>query len=287
MIGKTSTNTGSSTHATLRPSWRWVRYLCLMTIWTCGFAHSYAAEEATIQRAIDEYQAAMEAEDRQERIRGFERAELLFSQAIENGDLEGSRPSAALYNNLGNAALQATHIGSAIVAFRLATLVDPDNEQARQNLAYARGLVPNWCRYDDSDDLADSLFFWRKSVSHEYVSVLAAFVFLAAAGLLATGLLTGRPLFRGLAFATFGFWMLLIVPNYVFSDAPSDQAVIIADEVTLHSADSENSAAQLSEPVPDGAEVDLLQVRDTWSEIRIAGRTGWVRSVFLRTLRKV
>ena len=124
-----------------------------------------AAESTQLERAIDAYTTALETTDRNLRLEEFARAEQLFRQVIDgDGQLAPVR-NAELYVNLGNAALQAERLGPAIAAYRRALALAPQNAQARQNLVYARSLLPDWVRREETIRLIDSLFFWRAMIS--------------------------------------------------------------------------------------------------------------------------
>ena len=95
--------------------------------------------EATLHEAVSGYAEALDTEDRDRRLEKFRRVERLFTAVVDRADA-----NADLYANLGNAALQAEHLGAAVLAYRRALLVDPDHSRARQNLEHVRGLAPDW-----------------------------------------------------------------------------------------------------------------------------------------------
>jgi tetratricopeptide (TPR) repeat protein len=101
----------------------------------------------TLDQAVAAYEKAMEANGRDIRISQFSRAEQLFRQVIES-KASAQRPSADLYVNLGNAALQAEHFGVALAAFRQALELAPNHQRAAQNLNYARSVLPDWSQPD-------------------------------------------------------------------------------------------------------------------------------------------
>ena len=67
--------------------------------------------EATLREAVAGYAEALDTEERELRIERFRRVERLFSTAAQSG-----HATADLYANLGNAALQAEHLGNAVLA---------------------------------------------------------------------------------------------------------------------------------------------------------------------------
>src|SRR5690606_34729281 len=98
-----------------------------------------ADARARLERAIADYEAAQAETDREARLAAFARAERGFASLIEDGTA-----SAALYTNLGHAALQAGRRGEAVLAYRRALLLDPGATTPRQNLAHLRAQLPAW-----------------------------------------------------------------------------------------------------------------------------------------------
>lgn len=228
-----------------------------------------------LDRAIARYTEAMDASRRDDRVRGFGAAELLFQQAI---DVDPADASVALYVNLGNAALQAEHIGTAIAAYRQALALDPTHSQALQNLNFARAAVPESFRHETRGGLVNTLFFWTALYSREQVMGAAALCFLLAAVALALGMAWRQPLFRNLAVIPFIGWAVCLISLLVAQGSSNaTDAVVIAGDVVLRSADSENAPPRLSESLSSGVEVRVLRERDRWTEVEIpGGRTGWV-----------
>lgn len=234
--------------------------------------------EQLLERAIDQYQTALDVSDLATRLDQFSTAQQLFEQVIQEQLQAGAEPPPELWINFGNAALQARNIGKSILAFRHALAVDPDNEQALQNLAYARSLVPAWAQIVPSRQLSDTLFFWRGFFSNRQIQWAAAWMFVLAGGLVGIGLATRRSLWRNLAVFPLLLWLALLTSSLVHVGGETRNAVVVADETVMYSADSENSSPRISEPLPGGAELTLLQQRERWSEVRFDGRSGWVRT---------
>ena len=124
----------------------------------CAASASFAedASSGVLHRALDAYAAALEESDRDTRLAGFAEAERGFAAVIENG-----AHSAALYTNLGNAALQAEHRGAAVLAYRRALHLDADFPRALQNLDHVRTQLPAWVPRPAPAGLLDTFFFYR------------------------------------------------------------------------------------------------------------------------------
>ena len=180
--------------------------------------------------------------------------------------------------NLGNAALQAEHVGTAIAAYRRALHLDPGHSRANQNLAFARGTLPDWAQSASTNDLVETLFFWRRLYSAYQIATLSAAAFLLAAVLVGIGIALRSPAWRNLGLLPLVVWGILGISLWWPVQGTTGDAVVSAQSATLRSADSENSPPRISDPLPDGTELSVLQHRDRWTEVQLGNRSGWVRS---------
>jgi tetratricopeptide (TPR) repeat protein len=230
-------------------------------------------EAAQLEEAIASYRAALDTSERSSRLAGFRNAERLFSRITAGG---ASNPE--LYTNLGNAALQAEHLGAAVLAYRRALAIDPDHPRAVQNLEYARTLLPEWVPKPEPGGLLDSFFFWHKTLARSDRSLGAAIAFGFAALLLAAAIAFRQTALRTAAILPALVWAGLIASVAVdVGSARLDEAVVIADETVARAADSTLAPSTLPAPLPGGVEVRILERRSPWIRIRLAnGRDAWV-----------
>lgn len=236
-------------------------------------------DAAQLEEAIASYRAALDTSERDSRLEGFRNAERLFSRVVAAG---ASNPE--LYTNLGNAALQAEHLGAAVLAYRRALAIDPDHPRAVQNLEHVRTLLPEWVPKPEPGGLLDSFFFWHKTLARSDRSLGAAIAFAVAALLLAAAVGFGRSALRTAAILPALVWVALIASAAV-SGARLDEAVVIADETVARAADSALAPSTLPAPLPGGVEVQILERRSPWIRIRLAnGRVAWVVESALMTV---
>ena len=236
-----------------------------------------AALNATLSEAIESYDAAMDSASRDERLRLFQQAELLFARlatgpsGVRNGNL---------YSNLGNAALQAEHLGLAVLSYRRALYIEPGHRQARQNLEHARSLLPDWVPRAAPAGNADTFFVWAQQLPLRVRWLLAAAIFLSGSALLAAAIRWERLLFRNVAVLGLVTWMLLLAATlWQQLRPPLADAVVTRSEAIARAADATNAPARFGEPLPGGTEVQVEQQRDGWAHVRLAdGRDGWLRS---------
>lgn len=253
----------------------WHTALLLLVMRADGLGDEPKPSKPLLSRGIQQYEAAMAATDRNARIAGFRTAEQLFRQSID--EMAQDARGAAVYVNLGNAALQAEHVGPAIWAFRRALRCDPANLQAQQNLQFARSLIPQVFQRDQTTDMVTTLFFWNQMYSRSLILGIGACLFLVAAMAFAYGWAAGLAWVRNLALLPALGWLLCLASTWFVAEAPGAEAVVVADEVILRSADSENSPQRLSEAMPSGVEVRVLRERERWTEVELpGGRSGWV-----------
>jgi len=114
----------------------WILAVAITTWAASGVAQQ--TNTAQLEEAIASYRVALDTSERDSRLEGFRNAERLFARIAAGG---ASNPE--LYTNLGNAALQAEHLGAAVLAYRRALAIDPDHPRAVQNLEYVRTLLPD------------------------------------------------------------------------------------------------------------------------------------------------
>ncbi len=236
------------------------------------------ASDSLLEQAIAEYSSAVDTTDRDARIAAFSRAEQLFEQAAQEQLGKSAQINSELLVNLGNAALQAEHLGRAIVAFRQSLEQNPRNQQAMQNLQAARNAVPETFRKSETFQFVDTLFFWKSQASREQLWQWAGLCFLVACVFMAVGIIRRTALLRNLAIIPAMAWLVIVASNWLDRTQPGSDAVVQTDEAWLYSADSENSALRLSDPLPDGTELTILENRGRWCEVQVASRTGWLRT---------
>lgn len=237
--------------------------------------------EATLREAVGGYTEALDTEDRDRRLEKFRRAERLFTSVIEQADA-----NADLYANLGNAALQAEHLGSAVLAYRRALVLDPDHSRASQNLEHVRGLAPAWVPRPETSALFDSFFQWHRTVSQAERALAASIAFAAAAFLFALGIVIRSVAARNASLLP-GAVFVALLASMALDPASADrnQAVVVAREVVARSADSIHAPARFARPLPPGTEVEILESRDDWLRIALAnGREAWLRASSVATV---
>jgi hypothetical protein len=244
-----------------------------------GFAaHALAASPDRLAEARTAYHAALGTADRVERTRAFSHAASLY-RAL-NAEWP-DRPE--LLTDWGNAALGASDLGTAVLAYRRALHADPGLERAGANLAWVRAQEPGWAAASDEGGAVDTLLFWHRRMTAPQKHVLAAAAY-ALVILLLVPLGARARLRRRIALVP-----ALVVVSMLGSLAAerdvSRDAVVVSDGVVLRAADNPGAPAVLAEPVPAGAEAIVLEERESWDRIAFpGGATGWLPSGALARL---
>ena len=235
-------------------------------------ARALAGESDPLADARGAYQAALGEANRAARTRAFARAETMYrSLAAEWPD----RPE--LLTDWGNAALGASDLGTAVLAYRRALQLDPALERAQVNLTWVRGQEPEWAAAREDGGALDSLLFWHRRMTGPAKHILAA----AAYALLVLLLVPIGPrrharLRRGAALAP-GVVVLAMWGSLAGQRDLSGDAVVVSDGVVLRAADNPGAPAVISEPVPAGAEATILEQRESWNRIALpGGAAGWL-----------
>lgn len=226
-----------------------------------------------LNAAFKVYGEAQAATQREIRMDKFRRAQHLFSNV--ESEVE---PNAPLWTNIGTAALQAEDLGYAILAYRKALLINPNYDQARQNLIHARALLPSTVPTPGDDGVLDSFFSWHSSMKVDSQAGLAALFFVLAALGFAFAIHWRSGMIRNLSFFPLLLWGGLLISVLIqLTGGNRPQGVLVANESIARAADSVNSPMRFSQPLPAGTEVEILDVRDPWAKISMAnGRDAWI-----------
>ncbi len=222
--------------------------------------------------ALDEgraaYQEAMKLTDASARKAAFGRAATALGEAAHDMP---DRPE--LLTDWGNAALNAGDVATATLAYRRALAIDGGNKRARDNLKWLRDKQPETMR-PPASSATDTLFFFHHWPRPRRLLVGAG-AFAIAILLVVPWGDRRRRAFTGLAVIPLAVWLATLA-SLLLEDRQTDDGVVM-DAVVLRAADSAGAPAALTQPLPRGAEVRLVERRDSWTKIQLAnGTAGWV-----------
>jgi len=230
------------------------------------------------------YQDAMAVtNDATARKAAFARAATALAEAARS---RPDRPE--LLADWGNAALGAGDVATATLAYRRALALDASNQRARTNLAWLRSRQPDTFRPVATTTAAETLLFFHHWPRSRRLLV-GALAFAIAILLLvpwpwpwpwplpspSRGGRRNRTL-ATLSILPFAIWLALLA-SLLLEDRHTADAIVM-DGVVLRAADSAGAPAALTQPLPRGAEVTILEHRSPWTRIQVAsGTSGWVQ----------
>ena len=206
----------------------------------------------------------------------------LYQKAILRLELivrKGGVRNGKLYYNIGNAYFRMGDLGRAILYYRRAERLIPDDPNLRQNLHTARRQRRDKIEVPERTRVLHTLFFWHYDFSTQIrltlFTVCFALVWVCAIArrfsrkaLLAWGIVLSAVL------AAMLFGSLLVEELH---DRGHVGGVVLAPEVVARKGDSETYQASFEEPLHAGSEFERLERRGDWLHVALAdGRRCWL-----------
>lgn len=208
----------------------------------------------------------------------------LYQQIEENREV-----SSELYHNLGNAYYKLNKVGPSIYNYEKALKLDPLNEDAKNNLVYAKRLsldrieaLPKSLLQKFNERILQKLTYNTWAVISIIFSFLSAILFLLFYFSYASSK-------KRLYFTTsiLSFILLLItlaitINQYNYS-INNIEAIIFSEEVSV-----KNEPTNTSDEIfmlHEGTKVKVLDTVDDWKKIKLAdGKIGWILKNTLKEL---
>ncbi len=214
------------------------------------------------------YQEAMQRTDASSRRAAFARAAVALGEATR---ALPDRPG--LLADWGNAALGAGDVATATLAFRRALALDAANPRARRNLDWLRTRAGDQFR-PTAGGATDTLFFFH-AWSRARRLLVGAVGFALAVLLIVPWGGRRRGTLVGVATLPLAVWLALGVSVLTENRHAAD--AVVMQSTLLRAADSTGAPAAISQPLPTGAEVVVLERRDAWTKIALpGGLAGWI-----------
>lgn len=259
------------------------RLVAILAVLVAFLASPVFAMELTRDQQVQVLREAMAAFDRgaavrendsTEALKAFRESARMFEVLVESGVHNGR-----LYYNLGNAYLESGQLGRAIVSYRRALGLMPDDGRIEHNLRHARSLRRSQIGASGQKAFLHTFFFWhyRTALRTRYLLGLALYVAFWIMMLLR------------LFMPSMG-WRYALVPILVLWVAMGTsvavetlvqqadrEGVVLADDVIVRKGNGERFAPQFQQPLHEGLEFDVLEKRRDWLHIRLPDdKTGWI-----------
>lgn len=215
-----------------------------------------------------------------------------YSEAISHYEtiIKNGEHSAALYFNLGNCYYKMNRIAPSIYYYEKALLLDPNDADIQNNLAFARQMTLDAIEEMPETGLAKMYNSTTKALSYEQWGLLSiVFVCLGVLGFIFYYFLRYATYKRiafisSLAALILGF-VFVAFAYFVQRDYKTDRpAIIFAEAITVRSEPNRRS-----EPVFDlheGTKVQVLDQLEDWNKIQLAnGQEGWLPESEIRLLK--
>lgn len=197
--------------------------------------------------------------------------------------------SSELFYNLGNSYYKLNKVGPSIYNFEKALLLDPLNEDAENNLIFARRLS-----LDNIEELPKTVFqkinenFLQKLSYNQWAIIVVAFSFIGSL-LFLFFYFASTPSKKRFYFvtSTLSFIVLLFafaITYQQYSFAQNNKvAIVFAEETEIHNAPTLNSDEVFT--LHEGTKVIVLDTVDDWKKIKIAdGKQGWIVATEIKEL---
>lgn len=198
--------------------------------------------------------------------------------------------SSELYYNLGNCYYKLNNVGETIYNYEKALLIDPLNEDAANNLIFAKRLT-----IDNIEALPKSVFQkfdenYIKKLSYDNWALLAVIFSILSSSLFLLFYFSYTPSRKRFFFTSSSLCVLLLIVSltlsykeYAFSKSNID-AIVFAEKTEVKNAPTFNSEDVFT--LHEGTKVKVLDAIDNWKKIKLAdGKIGWIDAEDIKVLR--
>lgn len=255
-----------------------LKKILLVLLLCVSFSFLFAQEDAS-----EFYQKGVDAKSIGERESNFEKALKLYmnqqislkEQGVENGYL--------LYN-IGNCYFNLNQLGEAILYYKQALKLLPQEEKIIQNYEIATKKRISPVDIDSSGKLSETLLFFHFFISEKakilimlILSTLILVIFLLYQKVKKNFLKSYMILF---SLVYFIFLLSLFIDNYY----PQREGVFIKDSLVYQDA-GENYASLVTKPIGTGSTIVVINSKDGWYKVRLNdGRFGYVKESSLHLI---
>ena len=197
--------------------------------------------------------------------------------------------SSELYYNLGNCYYKLNKVGPSIYNYEKALLINPLNEDVKNNLIFAKRLA-----LDNIEEVPKTVFqkfnsnFLQK-LSYNQWAILVVLLSFTASILFLLFYFAYTPTKKRIYFTTSIIsFILLIATIFItynqYNRAKNNiEAIVFAEKTEVRNAPTLNAEKVFT--LHEGTKVNVLDVIDNWKKIKLAdGRLGWIISNEIKQL---
>ena len=251
-----------------------MRILILITLFSLAWQPALAGpidRQQLLSEASDFFQQASQGSDPAQGAELYRKALIRFEKLVNDGVVNGK-----LYYNLANTHFQLHDLGRAIVNYRRALALLPDDDNLRQNLRFAESQQVDRIAAKQETVLAKTLLFWHYDLSAHLRLLLLVVANAVFWILLALKLWRRQGPWWPLALA---LTVCLMMGGSLMAERLRQQAVgvLIAEETTARKGDGQAYGPSFDTPLHAGLVFSLVERRQAWLYIELAdGRRCWV-----------
>ncbi len=256
---------------------RWlvtILFLFLVPAWTALAAQAELEQALMEANQYFDQATGLVASDPEQARNLYQRATLRYERILNAGVRNGK-----LYYNLGNAYFLRGDIGRAILNYRRAERLTPNDPKLHQNLAYVRDQRLDRIDEPQRKRVLRTVFFWHYDLSSRFRALLFGLCFLGLWSVAAARLFVSR---AGLSWAVA---ILAVLSAAFFSSVSVDAyerahdrgGVIVAEDVIARKGNGETYQPSFKEPLHSGTEFEFIEERTGWHHIRLHDtRDCWI-----------
>lgn len=204
--------------------------------------------------------------------------------------LENGQHSAELYYNLGNAYYKLNQIAPSIYNYEKALLLSPNDNEIKNNLAYAQNMTLDAIETMPETGLAKIYsaitgIMTFDQWSYTAVVFMILFVLLYIAFYYFNSTTRKRIAFIGSFVCLFVSIGAVVFAFIQYNDFNSDQPAIVFDSEVRINAEP-NKRSEHIFILHEGTKVNVVEELNEWKKIRLVdGKTGWVTSESIKLLK--
>lgn len=249
---------------------------CIIALLGLSLAAMDSTELSDLLRDAERcFEGGNEAHSREDAVELWRKAAVRYERAVK----EGGVSNGALYYNLGNVYFRLGDTGRAILNYRRAQRLIPNDRNLMKNLAFARSRCQDSIEETESRKVLKTLLFWHYDFALGTRELVFIFAFCLACILASIRLKMRRGWLTTGAVLLF-LCALVMAASMVtteLSERSHRSGVIIADETTGYNGNSTSYEKTFQAPLHAGTEFALVEKRGSWIEIVLAnGMTTWI-----------
>lgn len=198
--------------------------------------------------------------------------------------------SAEVYFNLGNAYYKMNKVGPSIYNYEKALLLAPEDPEIKNNLVFARNMtLDNFTTLEEPvvSRMLRGIPAYYSADRWAVISLILIALFVAsfiAFRFLLTPFSKRMAFIASMLFLLLGLSSIFLAYQQQKSYNEDQPAIIMAESVPVKS--EPNARGQVAFELHEGTKVEVTEVLDNWSKIRVSnGNTGWIPASELRLIK--